>query len=176
LSYWPNSCFKVSSGKKKGKILERLMFENYSWLDWMGRFLNAKLKEGSKKNNFHLHLEALLQRGEELETVTLCPQCEQREVRWMSVIISPYGYGISAYSMYTCCDHGECIDKLRTGATKTPSFLPFQFSVLRNFKGIDAKMIASVLKWGFGLEKPIKEKDLYKLFWGNNALEQKRLF
>ncbi len=161
--YKPNSCWRVKSGKKKGKLLEGLMFDNYTWVRYMLDLLNAKLKEGSEKNNFHLRLEALLKRGEELEAVALCPQCEQRKVKYMSVLTSTSG--MSAYPVFTCCENTECVDRLKWQATREPQFYPLKFSVIKRFKNkTDQGMIANVLKWAFKIEK-LTEKELFKLFW-----------
>ncbi len=161
--YKPNSCWRIKSGKKKGKLLEGLMFDNYTWLLWMLNFRNNRLGEGSRKDNFHLHLERLIQRGEEIKPSEICPQCDQRRVKYMSVLTSTSG--MSAYPAFTCCDNTECVDKLRWQATREPQFYPLKFSVIKRFGNrTDQGMISNVLKWSFEIEK-LTEKSLFELFW-----------
>jgi hypothetical protein len=162
-TYVPSDCYEIKSGKSKGKVLERLMFQNYSWILWQLSFIRKKGDPDRKKNQMERHLEEILKRGENRETTAICPQCKESCVSYLSVIRSPYG--ISAGIGFTCCDNESCIRKVEGMAMKTPEFLPFRFSILKTFSNkSDQKIIAGVLKWGFGLKKFTK-KELFALFW-----------
>jgi hypothetical protein len=162
--YEATDCYEIKEGKNKGKVLERLMFQNYSWLLWMLSFIRKKGNPGRNKNTLEKHLEELIKRGENRETIALCPQCREREVKYLSVIRSPYG--VSAGIGFTCCDDEGCIRKIEGMAMKDPEFLPFRFSIIRTFGSrSDQKIIANVLKWGFELRK-LTKKELFTLFWG----------
>jgi hypothetical protein len=161
--YTPDGCYEIKNGKNQGKVLERMMFQNYSWILWMLSFIRKKGDPDRDKNTFERHLEEILKKGENRETVAICPQCKKNVVSYLSVIRSPYG--VSAGPGFTCCHDEKCINELRNMAMKDPEFLPFRFSILKTFSNrSDQKIIANVLKWGFGLEK-LTKKDLFNLFW-----------
>ena len=69
--YQPNGSYVIKSGKRKGKVLELLMFNDYLFLVWMLQKLNKASKGG--KNELHLHLEWLIQKGENRQVKMICP-------------------------------------------------------------------------------------------------------
>ncbi len=175
MSYKPEGCYKIRRSvkgsskkgkpvkKKKEEKLEQLMFQDYGWLSWMQKFLQENSGPKSKKNKLHVHLEELLRKGETIKPTALCPQCKEKEVRYMSVLTSISG--ISAYPAFTCCESEECASSLRAMATREPQFLPIKFSTIEKFKSKgDQEMIADVLKWAHGI-KELTEKNLFNLFW-----------
>ncbi len=175
MSYKPEGCYRITRSvkgsrkkgkpvkKKKEEKLEQLMFEDYGWLSWTHKFLQENSGPESKKNRLQVHLEELLQKGESIEPVALCPQCKKRKARYMSVLTS--ASGISAYIPFTCCESEDCINKARGMAPREPQFLPLRFSTLARFKNkSDQGMVADVLKWAHGIEE-FTEKSLFNLFW-----------
>lgn len=139
------------------------MFQNYGWILWELNEIRRRGGPDRIKGKFEKHLEALRNRGENRKTTALCPQCGEREVKYLSVIRSQYG--VSAGIGFTCCDDESCIRKVEGMAMKDPEFLPFRFSIIRTFGSrSDQGIIANVLKWGFGLKK-LTKKDLFNLFW-----------
>jgi hypothetical protein len=161
--YIPSECYVIQSGKNAGKVLERMMFQNYGWIPWQ---LNTIRKEGGPnrtKGDFEKHLEELLERGENRKTTALCPHCKQREVSYLSVVRETDG--VTAGKSFTCCDNQNCIKEVEGMTWKFPQFLDFKFSIINTFRNkSDQKIIANVLKWGFGIEK-LTKKDLFNFFW-----------
>jgi len=161
--YQPIGPYRIKSGKRKGKVLELLMFNDYSFLLWMFQKLERVSKGG--KNELHLHLEWLIKKGETRQPKITCPQCGKRPVRYFSVVYERGGdFSIGPY--YTCCEDPKCIYELRAQALdKSPQFLPFYFSVIKNFQlKFDQKRIANLFLEVFELPKPLTRKIAFKFF------------
>ncbi len=155
----------LQSGKHAGSSLEILMFRDYSYLSFLLRKINEKWIGGSKAD-FHLHLEWLLDRGEDRQTVALCPFCRMEKVKYFSVLRSRSG--LSVGRSYISCE--KCIDELKKSvpAEKQIEILPFRFSVLDRFwRGRDQKTVIDVFLLAFGLsERRLKTDTLFNLFNG----------
>lgn len=155
MEYRPTGPYVFQSGKKRGKAIEQVMFEDYGYLRFLLNKAQQGVKKGGKKNKMHLHLEWLLARREDRKVEKLCPHCRQRPIRYISVL----GEGRYGYSMgpaFTCCDKEKCKQKLIT--EKTPMFLEPKFSKALVFsKKTDQKQFLGVLKQLFGLQRVTKE-------------------
>ncbi len=164
MSYQPNGPYVLGSGKRKGQALEVLMFQDYGWLRWMYCFLKKKFSY--KKNNFHQHLEWLLNQGESRAPIMPCPHCGKREVQFFSVLYSKNGNDFSVGMRYTCCDSNECISRVRRMAIeKNPVFLPFKFSSLSQFSlKADKRRIIVLFKKAFDLPNKVDRQTAFQFF------------
>ncbi len=152
--------YEFKSGKRKGKVLELLMFEDYNFLHW---FYHNKIKGGKEKNRLERHLEWLLSRGEDRQPKMLCPQCNEEPVKYFSVLHSFNDFSIGTF--YTCCEKKECKERLRgMAAGKSITLYQFKFSILRRFNKTDAKRVAELYKRVFQLPKPLRREVAYKFF------------
>jgi len=150
------------SGKRAGKAIELLMFTDYDFLIWLLRKLDRE--SGSTKNTLHLHLEWLIQKGENRQTKMICPQCKKQPVKFFSVRYA--GDLFSIGSSYTCCKKEECIEKVRAmAAGKWPELLPFRFSVMGNFRlKADKRRIGILFRRVFGLPNPLTREAAFEFF------------
>ncbi len=140
--YKPNGPYTFQSGKRKGRTLELLMFEDYQFLSW---FYSQKVKsDNGNKNGLEKHLEWLLKRGEDRTPKMICPHCKKRSIAYFSVLLSGNDFSINPY--YTCCE--DCTDELVSmAAGKTPSLLPIKFSSLLFFrKKGDRRRVAKMFR------------------------------
>ena len=162
--YVPTGPYVIGSGKRAGKTLENLMFDDYSHLIWLLNFLRNKAK-GNSKNKLHTHLEWLLRRGQGRKPKMLCPHCKQRIVTRFSVL-GGGSRGISVGAYYTCCDDDACKDKIDSEASgNSYRFLPFDFIVLKQFQAkFDQKQITDLFRCVFELPKPLKKEKAFAFF------------
>lgn len=142
--YKPTGPYVFQSGKRRGRTLELLMFEDYQFLNW---FYNQKIKScNGNKNCLEKHLSWLLEKGEDRQPKMICPHCKKRSIAYFSVLFSSSGDDFSVDPYYTCCE--DCTDELIAMAGgKMPSLLPIKFSSLLFFrrKG-DRKRVAKMYR------------------------------
>ena len=161
--YRPDEPYVFKHGKRAGKSLEKLMFDDYEFLNWYYHDLNKRSK-GGEKTELHKHLEWLLKRGQTRKPKMLCPQCGQRPVTRFSIIF--YSDGISIGTVYTCCDAESCKDEIDILASgNTYQLLPFHFIVLNRLRTKGEKLeLAELFKHVFKLKKPLTKQRAFELF------------
>ncbi len=162
-TYEPQEAYAFKSGKREGKTVEGLMFDDYGFL----LFLRRKIKNnssGKNSNRLERHLEWILSRGEDRETSMLCPYCRKRKVSRFSVKYSHEDFSIGP--QYTCCDFEECADKLRAlSFGGYVELLPFKFSSITRFSSKrDRRAVVSLFKTVFGMSPPLRRDKLFKFF------------
>ena len=160
--YNPSSPYVFKGGKRKGVVLESLMFKDYGFL----LYLLAKIRKEKKsegKNELERHLEWVLARGEDRKPKALCPQCGKKRVEYFSVAYSHFDFSVGPH--YTCCDSPDCAEKVKGMAMKRVALDPFRFSVMKNFRSkTDQKRIGNLFKWAFGLEGQLRREKLFSFF------------
>lgn len=148
MEYEPTKPYVIKGGKRKGKALELLMFNDYGFLRWHLAKIK-KMKSGTGKNEYEKHLEWLLKRGEDRKPKMICPICGEKRVQYFSIRRSRGGYDFSISPSYTCCEKEECRSKLRAKALGGPVQLvrPKFSNILRYAKlKRDRKRIADLYK------------------------------
>ncbi len=164
--------YVFQSGKRTGQTPVVLMFQDYGILRWM---LSRVRKEeaGSFKNDLHLHLEWLINAGEEVEPTQNCPICKERKVRSFAVRWGHAG-DFSIDRDYTFCEKEECKQEIQAFSyDQGLTFLPFKFSSLLQFrKGGDRKRIVNLLKWAFGIEGRITRERAFHFFLNNLTVQE----
>jgi len=162
-NYCPSGPYIFKGGKRKGVVLESLMFKDYNFLLYLLAKIRKEKGDSENKNELEKHLEWLLARGENRETKALCPQCGKKRVVYLSVAYSRFDFSAGPY--YTSCENRECIERLRGMATKSIALYPFRFSTLKNFRSkTDQKRIGNIFKWAFGLPSPLRRERLFAFF------------
>lgn len=153
-------CFKT--GKRAGKCIEKLMFDNYTYLVWQMKEITKK--PNNFKNELHEHLEWLLKKGEDRQPKMVCPQCGQKPVKYFSIITSYCG--ISVRKDFTCCGSSGCQTKLLGMAAGNHAKLePFKFSVLQRLAtNIDRKQLLGVYREAFDLPNRITKEIAFQFF------------
>ena len=151
-----NNLWVIKSNKSKyqGKSLESLMFQDYGYLNYL-----LQKNKANSCNSLYVHLENLLQKGENRRTIDYCRFCHNQFINWFSVQILASGM--------TCCY--LCKDKLKLDTNdkypESVSLYPLKFSVLKNFSRSQAKAIAlNIFKPAFGL-KDLSVKNLQNFFY-----------
>jgi len=159
--YSPLKPYLFQSGKRAGESLEVLIFKDYSFLRWLHREI---LKETPvKKNNLQLHLEWLLERGEEVKTNLLCPICGQNKVEFFYIRRSDGD--ISLGTSYTSCN--QCIDEAEAmGLNIIPERYPLKFSSLSHFRRGERKMVSKLFQQVFLPPGRLTKERAFKLFIG----------
>lgn len=166
-NYEPSEPYVIQSGKREGKVLELLMFNDYSFLRWHLGKIRQK-HSGGAKNRYHRHLEWLMDKGESREPKMKCPICGQRAVKYFSVRFSRGTRRFSISPRYTCCKDSDCQDMLRAGAfgDNLQYFRPLFSNITRitKFK-VEQKRIADLYKEIFNLStKRLTRKAAFKFF------------
>ncbi|MBU4284744.1 hypothetical protein KKF60_01940 [Patescibacteria group bacterium] len=148
-----NQAYAFQSGKRQGKAMELMMFDDYGFLLWYIHKLNSETR--TWKNAAHLHLEELLQKGENRQPKMFCPQCHKKPVEFFSLLSKYEGFSIGSY--YTCCGDKACKQMLcEMAAGNDIEFLHFKFSVLRIFYSkSDKRRVANLFKKVFELPGPL---------------------
>ncbi len=161
--YIPTDPYVFKSGKREGKCLELLMFEDYQFLHWL---YNTNIKgKGVSKNQLELHLEWLLMRGENRQTAMKCPQCNANH--YVSFFSVRYSYNdFSIGPQFTSCSNKSCVESLKAlSLEKTPAILPIKFSSILTFKlKIDRKRVTNLFRHCFGLPRPLKKDVAFRFF------------
>ncbi|MBU4348352.1 hypothetical protein KJ671_02550 [Patescibacteria group bacterium] len=156
--YIPSGPYIFKTGKRKGKSLEELMFENYSWLDYMLKNMNSNLKEFSKLNSFHLHLRWLMARGEDRVSTQSCFCCLSKRVEFFA-----YSYREKKY--FTACEDVICRGKILAKANSRP----LKFSSILEFSYPSRLFIAKFLREMFlPCCKKLTADELFKFFSAQN--------
>lgn len=162
--YQPSGPYVIQSGKRRGKALEMLMFENYAFLRW---FLVHKLNSNKtqNKNSLHRHLEWLVEQGESRQPTLVCPQCGQGPIKYFSVVYN-YDGDVSIDSGYTCCDKTECREALaKMALEKTCQLLPIRFSSLLRFSNkSDRRRATKLFRQVFGLPERLTRNEAFRFF------------
>ena len=118
-----------------------------------------------EKNSFHRHLEWLLERGQNRKPEMICPQCGARIVEFFSLLFG-HGGDFSIGSHFTCCNNEGCKEILWDMACdKTPTFIPFEFSVqMRHNFRIDRRRVVGLFKEVFQLPRPLTRDAAFAFF------------
>ncbi len=147
--------FVFKEGKRKGKSIERMMLEDYSFLVWyLGRI--RELKKSSSQGRLEKHLEWIISKGETRTAVVSCRFCQERPIEYFSIRYS-YASDFSVSMHYTACK--DCKHNLRENNT---IILPLKFSSLKNLKR-EKKEVVSLFKEAFGL-KGLRKEGLFRFF------------
>lgn len=165
----------ISSNKKgkKGDGLAKLMFRDPGYVKKQLDRNNRGLTEEGHKSNRHRYLEALIQRGEELETKKHCPDCQERLVSVFA--LSTISGGILVGPPYTSCGEREaCKCKMLPGHMDKSkvNVYEFKFSDLRRLQSMLNKTdfeenIVPLFRWAFGVHSVrLTNKKAYDLFRG----------
>ncbi len=151
--YEPNKPYIFQSGKREGKALEVLMFNEPGFIPWQLNLIR-KRKNGSNKNALEKHLEWLIAKGETREPQMICPQCNKERVEYFSVRYSYDGRDFSISPAYTCCDSARCTEKLKAMAGgRGPHFFRIRWSSITRVttRKSDQKRVADVFRHIFNL-------------------------
>lgn len=162
--YVPENPYVIQSGKRAGKCLELLMFEDYSFISWQRKRCDEGCTNPAKMNKLHKHLVWLMTQGNMRKSKRICPQCGKNPITHFSVMRSKYGVSVS--TNYVCCDNDNCKEKLKGLAfEKTPDILPFKFWVLNYFSSkTDQKMISNLFRKVLGLEERLTREKAFEFF------------
>ncbi len=160
-NYQPTFAYVIKSGKRQGKSLESIMFTDYGLLLFMKKKMSGSSCE--KRNEIDLHLDWLLQKGEDRKPRLLCPHCKQRVVKYFSVRRSPLGE-MSIGTYYTCCE--QCKEELSAISWDSSlEFRKFKFSELTHFHSKKEKQaVVELFKKVFILSCPLSKKKLFEFF------------
>lgn len=140
MSYEPSEPYEFKSGKRKGEVLELMMFNgNYSFLDWMLKKREEECEDQNNKDRLHRHLEWLLSKGENREPQMICPQCGEEKVKFFSTRWSNFKSDFSIGARNTCCSKRRCKEKLTEGFSQI-ELKPFKFSVMKKEEGFHRKV------------------------------------
>lgn len=162
--YTPTGPYVFGSGRRAGKVVEVLMFKDYSFLCWLLEKMRKESTNGGK-NKLQRHLEWILEKGEKLPVQSLCPHCKEKPISRISVI----GNERDGYTMgfnFTCCDSARCLEKVRNMAGREmPKILPVKFSSLRKFRrGTDQEQLAKLLRSIFNVPSRMTKEVAFELF------------
>ncbi len=162
-TYQPDGPYVIQSGKHAGQVLELLMFRDYPFLSFMLKRLKGHFWK--KKNKFHLHLEWLMQGGENRQPKMICPQCKKQTVEYFSIIYGHSG-GFSISPLYTCCGQEKCKEQLRAMALGKPQrLMPFRSSTIKRFSTIAGrKEVVGLYKRVFGLPERLTRQVAFEFF------------
>ncbi|MEK7478809.1 MAG: hypothetical protein AAB626_02730 [Patescibacteria group bacterium] len=128
--YVPTGPYFLKSGKRIGKSLEELMFEDYSML------LVMRSKITVAKNEMQKHLLWLMDRGEDRVATLPCPYCKEKN-------LSFFAYSFKERKYYTCCDNWyPCIGEVLSKAQR----FPLKFSSIARFQWASRPYIMAFFK------------------------------
>lgn len=162
----PSVPYIIQSGKRKGKALELLMFDDYSFLVWWHRVMKQNVRRnGGQKNEAHKHLEWLFERGENRVATHFCPRCRQQAVAFISVVQSCSGE-VSIGQLWTCCDSEVCMKIVASEAFDKPQyFIPLKFSSMNKFASrYYQRQVAGLLRWAFDLPDRLTRQRAFDFF------------
>ncbi len=165
---------KSRKSDNQGDGLAKLMFNDPNHVEFLLNIREMNMKESSEKNEFHLYLEELINKGENLETKKMCRFCGEK-VRTFSVYKDPTGIRVSPE--YTSCGRESCKEfMLPGGANRSKIELyQFKFSALRQLQEKlcedDFIKIKKLFRWAYGVSYNhdgvrLTNKIAYKLFQG----------
>lgn len=162
MAYTPKEPYVFKSGKRKGKVVELLMFTDYGFLSWLHNKISNKRK-GVKKNQLEKHLEWILKQGETRKPKMDCPICGQNKIKLFSVIRGYNDFSMSAG--YSCCEN--CKQKLKGyAAGKMIHLFEPKFSNIKNIaitKG-DQKRISQTYRTIYKLPTRLTRKRAFEFF------------
>ena len=161
----PLEPYQIGSGKRIGKYLEILMFQDYRYLHWHLLKIQQEMHSGSTKNRYHEHLEWLVAQGESRVSKKLCPICNQQPITQFSVLGSDqYGYSMSVE--FSSCDDDNCRNRVKAMCPgKLPVWLPARFSRILHFTfKSDQKLFVQLLRQVFRLPKRLEANHAFQFF------------
>ncbi len=160
----PSKPYTIQSGKRQGKTLELLMFNDYGFLNWWKKELDKKAIYGNL-NRAHKHLTWLIAQGETRKPKMICRFCELRPVTQFSVRYSSWGGQSSFSAGYSCCDNLECMGKLEGYAHKNVTFMSFKFSNILKFPiKADQELVVRMFRQIFELPEKLTRDAAFKFF------------
>lgn len=163
VAFIPTVPYVIRSGKYKDAAVEILMFNNYPFLKFL--YFEMNKNPTAEKNRLHQHLDWLMRQGENRKTRVLCPQCQQRKLRYFSARGSKrLGYSLSL--IFTSCEKPNCIKKLESlsGGTKVELY-PFRFSSIAKFRNrTDQRLVAELLRNAFDLPARLTAEAAFRFF------------
>ncbi len=162
--YNPTGPYTIQGGKREGKALELLMFEDYPFLCWFLHQLNSRVRK--EKNKLHQHLEWLIGQGENRPLLERkCQYCGQRPITLFS-ILGTEEFGYSMGLCYTCCSDPLCMEVLQDEvAGKAVMFLSPCFSNILSFHHkSDQRQFARLLRSFYGLPQRLTRQCAFEFF------------
>lgn len=115
--YEPKKPYILKSGKRKGRSLEQLMFQEPWYVQNLFRMIQKKKKKGSVPNELEKHLNWLRERASNLLTEKIifdCPQCNRnRKVKFFGIVTTADGLDFMVSPALTACEKAECRSKLK---------------------------------------------------------------
>ena len=165
--YDPKEPYVIQSGKRKGKALEVLMFNDYSFLRWHFSKIEKRYSSDKGRNDYHRHLIWLLKRGENRQPKMTCPVCGEDKVSHFSVRFSRGTRRFSIGSRYTCCKSTSCQKMIRAGTFgDNVYFYEPKFSnvvKITKMKG-EQKRITDLYRQIFNLEGRLTREKAFQFF------------
>jgi hypothetical protein len=164
--YNPTGPYVFKNGKRKGEVLELLMFKDYSFLRWLLYQINSEAHR--QKNQLHQHLEWLIGQGENRPwPVQMCRHCGQRPITKFS-ILGTEEFGYSMGLSYACCSDLTCMEKLQgEAAGKSVIYLSPCFSNIRFFRHkSDQRLFTQLLRSFYGLPDRLTRQRAFEFFKG----------
>lgn len=166
-AYQPTEPYVIKSGKRKGKSLEVLMFNDYSFLRWHLSKIRKERKGNQPMNEYQRHLEWLMIQGESRQPEMVCPICGTRKVKYFSV---RYSKGTKRFSIglnYTVCDRKKCQEMLKGAAFGNPiQLLKPKFSNITKISRLrcEQKRITNLYREIFNLQGRLTKKKAFEFF------------
>jgi hypothetical protein len=166
-AYEPEGPYIIKSGKREGKSLEVLMFNDYSFLRWHLSKIRKARKGNQPMNDYQKHLEWLMIQAESRTPEMMCPICGNRKVKYFSVRYSRGTRRFSVSSNFTVCDSKECQNRIKAGAFGDPiQFLRPKFSNIPKISKLkcEQKRITDLYREMFGLTGRLTRSKAFEFF------------
>lgn len=132
----------------------------------LGQFhKEAAHPEALDNNTYYLHLEWLLERGEDRVAVVTCPHCSKKPVAFFRS-----GTVFGGTKKYFCQNHNfiYCEDCVKVVDPREEWIFPFKFSVIRSlYRKYDHNFLGEVIplfKYVFGLRPRLTKEEAFDFF------------
>lgn len=156
-TYFPSAPYFIRGGKKAGKCVEMLMFQDPKYLFSLKGYLDGKLEENSEPNTFHNHLAWLLAKSELRTPKMKCHYCGE-EIAKNALFVKDHTNGKwSSRKELVSCSQVGCVTALADVGVLNYIFrkreiIPLKFSEVVKLP-LDMGEISGFLQKAFGLEE-----------------------